>query len=1141
MSAASYTPRHSRALSPPASVSSPSTVGPQTQRLNIVTRLAIEGSAKRDENVPIKMYMKLAVPVDNVVPGCTIPLFKEDNVKIIESEVHPLDSSSVPYNFSSGASPLLHNAARALSLPARSPHSYLTLFDQRSSTSSHYTGSLTSSDADVPALDEKYTGHILVSGYQVSFVLPSEFPPSSKLGSRLENGSDYTPVPIKLRGRRSSISEKNVLLFMAGISMMVPYLTRPQRAPWLLSIPTPRCLSNTVKLRIFPPDAPSTSSSFQSLSSGDGDSDPPSWDMTADPHVTRMTAIRRSPYQYQHFADDESSDSTSAPGFSDGVGIQGTFPSTERVRVRWATPVRSIEGGPREGRRRVGVTDARGEMFCTVLGRARDPTGVKEGVLVHVDYKASCQGVWYPGVATLLGMDVGLEARGCDVSWARGSDPGWEVSGGIGYTGHEIGGARQAHTIEKQTSFDMPTMNVAPNLQTPVAPNGHTPSRQSSISSTASLLRAPLPSQNVPEYSFESTPTTPGSETGMSSIFYNTTDNDTREPTRASSVARSESDAPLPSLPITLHLNINDLLPPNKTSFTFSLRGIVLIAPRSPTSPAAHDDSSQGSDPDDESRGLVVSLPRFRVLAADSEKIETTVRNGMEASVDAVDLYTSSDPKARKTELARGARSRTSSQGGRVALRPLARALTASPLAVRRDDTDPFVRPASRARTPDLHRTASIPAFRDSLNAALKLVRDGPLMIPYVDAVVTPLSSGETSPPHAYAVCVKLPAPADVESEWLDFGLGHASPAQGAEKGATSPMRVQIVSASLDGVPIKYETTATANTPPTADSLAFERMSGKAWETWVRVRTGASRGGGSVEIMYIVKENNGSSRNSKGKERARDGVALDIILPAFSIPVGRLQVKVEVPFDFEIASLQSNLTSRPTSDGHHRLDQFALGEFFYSQIRAHIVPRRRSPGVSSLWTSASSLVRTAACIAPAIFSVVLLILLLGMYNDIGRLRSSIERCGAPAGQAWAGAEAPTVTITATVVSRSTNAGQWVAEPAMPTEPGAAADPAAMPTPTSVTMIDVSSPSSRSRGDPLPPLPPPPPPPPPPKQETSAHGERYALSPIQRLPLLWPIQFEIPFTREQALEAFNGGLNVAWQVLRRIYHYPLDPP
>jgi hypothetical protein len=58
-----YTPRHSRTTSPPLSTATPSTVGPQTQRLNIVTRLVVEGSAKRSESVPIKMYMKVCRPL----------------------------------------------------------------------------------------------------------------------------------------------------------------------------------------------------------------------------------------------------------------------------------------------------------------------------------------------------------------------------------------------------------------------------------------------------------------------------------------------------------------------------------------------------------------------------------------------------------------------------------------------------------------------------------------------------------------------------------------------------------------------------------------------------------------------------------------------------------------------------------------------------------------------------------------------------------------------------------------------------------------------------------------------------------------------------------------------------------------------
>ncbi len=586
--------------------------------------------------------------------------------------------------------------------------------------------------------------------------------------------------------------------------------------------------------------------------------------MTADPHVTRMANSRRSTYQYQHFADDESSDSASAPGFSDGFGIQGTFPSTERIRLRWAAPVRSIENGARAGRRRVGVTDVRGEMLCTISGRGRDSTTGKEGVLVHLDYKGTCQGIWYPGVATLLGMDVGLEATGCEVSWVKGSD-----------------------STEKQTAFNMPTMPIS-HLPTPATPNGHNSSRHSSISSTSSLLRAPLPPQNVPEYSFESSPTTPGSEAGLSSVFYTTTENDTREATRASSVVQSESDAPLPSLPITLHLNINDMLPPNKNIFTFSIKGIVLVTQRS----SEGDESPHTSDADDKSRGLLISLPRFRILAADTEQIETTVRNNIDSPTDVVEVSSSSDPKARKVELVRGARTRVSSRGGFVSLRPLRVQLPRTPVSTQSTTRrDSISRPTEYQRTPGIHRAASSSALRES---ALKPIRDGPLMIPYAHATVTLLCTEGASIP--YAVCIRLPALSDADNEWLNFGLGHVSPPQSTEKGPAGPVHVQIVAASLDGVPVKFETTTIAKRELSAGSaLVFEQMSGKEWETWVRVRTGSSSCG-NVEITYIVNEHkNDPGKKGKGKERATAGSGLDIILPSFSIPVGRLQVDIAAP------------------------------------------------------------------------------------------------------------------------------------------------------------------------------------------------------------------------------------------------------
>ena len=84
------------------------------------------------------------------------------------------------------------------------------------------------------------------------------------------------------------------------------------------------------------------------------------------------------------------------------------------------------------------------------------------------------------------------------------------------------------------------------------------------------------------------------------------------------------------------------------------------------------------------------------------------------------------------------------------------------------------------------------------------------------------------------------------------------------------------------------------------------------------------------------------------------------------------------------------------------------------------------------------------------------------------------------------------------------------------------------------MIDITSPQpaadkrERERARPL-------------SGDASAHGEHNALLPIERLPLWPPIRFELPFTREQALDVVEQCLGVAWQILRRAYHFPLDPP
>lgn len=162
-------------------------------------------------------------------------------MKILTSQVHPIDHASVPYNFSSTVSPLLHNAARALNLPARSMETYNSVFNlspasTTSSVSSNRISKSTNGSTtgeNVAPIDGQYTGHILVSGYHISYVLPKNFPSRNRDGRSTDNeGEGFTRPPM----RRPSVGERNTAQFMAAIDMWVPYVSRPPRSPYLVSL-----------------------------------------------------------------------------------------------------------------------------------------------------------------------------------------------------------------------------------------------------------------------------------------------------------------------------------------------------------------------------------------------------------------------------------------------------------------------------------------------------------------------------------------------------------------------------------------------------------------------------------------------------------------------------------------------------------------------------------------------------------------------------------------------------------------------------------------------------------------------------------------------------------------------------------------
>lgn len=620
--------------------------------------------------------------------------------------------------------------------------------------------------------------------------------------------------------------------------------------------------------------------------------------------MTRSSSKRLSRNNsYNNFADDESSDSSTV-GFSDGCGIQGTFPSVDRIRLRWATPSKHVDVAESDGRRRVGVRDVKGEMTCIVLGKAKNEISGSEGIMVEVEYKGTCKGVWFGGVATLLGMDVGLEAKGSDVSWVQGLEPKWLVGGSTGYTGFDTGAS--PNVAPRQPSKESSGIFVSPS-----SPDGRSSSvmisrhsSNSSTASTASLLRAPLPAANVAEYSFEgSTPSLSGSGT-MSSIesLPQGTPEDITRPSSALSVYADPGVRP-PAAPITIHINMNDLLPPSKNIFTFNIAGTILVTPRRRSYGSGSSSSSPVSD--DETDPEPISLPKFTIFTADSESTFTVIRNEVEGAT--VEVYNIAgdlrDAQTRKTVLQKGGLARCGTDGGRITLRSIISTFA----RIKGVETTPNGRkPLSRPRTPNgVPRVSSSSSLRQAhptTATMLRPKRDGPLMIPSVDITVTPLLLGDVDLSNVYAVRVCLPAPTDANSEWLEFGLAQPSPSSSTvslvDEDHSKQPRVDIASASVEGVPVHFETSAAVKQEQSEledFGVPFEEMSGKEWISWVRVHVGEA-GGGNVQVDYVVKDRNDdadSTGNRKTKKRAKDGILFNVFLPTFQLPVGRLVVNVE--------------------------------------------------------------------------------------------------------------------------------------------------------------------------------------------------------------------------------------------------------
>ncbi|KAG8826538.1 hypothetical protein FRC19_008697 [Serendipita sp. 401] len=901
-----------RAFSPPPqSQSAPSTVGtlqnnPLSSR--IVQKLAIEGRCNgEDEGASLRLFMKIVLPLDGLVGGASIPLFPEENVRIVTSKVHPLDSSSTPYAFSSTAVPLLHKAARALNLPPRSNKSYYTFLGipppSPIITSPADPSSSRRATAAAP-LPLSVTGEINVSNFHICFILPRILPTRGALLA----DSDFDRTP---RNRRGSLVEGKNIVFMAGVEIFVPFLSRPPRSPYLLSLPLPRCLSNHIKLRVAPPQRPAFGE------------DPPPWDLSSDPVVSYKHSYGSRSTSYEQMADDEVSleDSLEASAHISSVGgVQGTFPSSDRIRIRWAAPLSRSQGpnAPADGRHRIGVEEANGFIHCTILGVDRE-----DRTKLKFDYEGICRGMWFPGVATQVGLDVMLDGKGRSISWA-GDDSHWEVSGDATLTG--VDGAYTP-------GYEQDTQHQIEEISSRMSRSAL--SQRTSSYGGSSLLQTALPTNSMlPDYSFETTPSPT-----VSMI------NSTGTPYGDSSTSSAIILPKEPNKPITLFLNIGNLPPPPKNEFHFKISGTILVG------------NSKEGDVDDDEEDDALELPTLRVLPASKSRAEFSVTSEMREPIEVIlpqekrssrpgltnGLHT---PPVRRKTLKRRATIRAD-DGISIVMTP-------------RKSESPKESPFSRYQATPRHvgheslagmtRTPRTPRANLISSPAS---RGSSYPIPWVRATVTLLPSSKQ---HSHAVQFTVPAVAVTDSV-LSFGVCIPSSLANGNDAA-----IEIVSATADGMNLPVEVfprggilddgVEDAETDErNLKMMEFTSASGELkkdeigdlalrdMDSWVRV-VAPDRVIGNLEIHYLVARES----TKPAKKSVSRGEQVSLLLPSFHLSVGTYTANIHTPSGYKDPLLLSNFHQQ--EDG--RISHYRLPGYFYPQVRVQIEAIQQEAGPNVL-------------------------------------------------------------------------------------------------------------------------------------------------------------------------------------------------
>ena len=853
----------------------------------------------------------------------------------------------------------------------------------------------------------------------------------------------------------------------------------------------PRCLDNHLKLRI---STPATNSSTPiphgSLYSASSEDDTPGWDFLTDPPVSRKLDKPLRKNTYQQSADDEHSDSPSGPSVPGTELILGAYQSTDLLHVRWAPPAGRRKGLAKteDGMRRVGIERTVGKTRCEVMGRERHY--VKLGIM----YDGVCTGLWHPGVATMLGMDIALDVKGRHVSWPEDGMAGWAVSGGNGFGGLHSEG--HPGNISRKSSFE----STASSTFLPTLANKSVPPPRG----TASLLRAPLPNQNTPDYSFENSPgatpspTMPPSGSASPHLSHVTPGPETK---------LSKSDVS-PGKSITLKVNLLKLLPPTKNEFNFSVKGTILL------------------DVEEEN---FVPLPTFHVLGSDKEKIDVIVSSSMHGFIQ----IGSHPPDGPTRTLGLREEVRCEDSVGLV-FQP--RKSSAVPATQAKNRTPPRVQ--SRIHSPRIK-------VEEPSNASdTRPTSAQPAHIPCVLTTVTPLPR---SAQHTHCLRVTIPAYA-LDTDTIEFGL--ALPQHAALHPSSSA--VDVLYASYAGRHVHAEVLPrdTDMLSPTLSGLDAFRESQIVGEMqfWVIVHLAdVEADSGTVEIVYLVGDDEERRGSDIGKGKAKEEIGLDVLLPCFRLPVSRYEVEVDCPSSM-------NRTLFPKEDG---FDAMLLAGFDphvkYSTLPNHHTTYANAPKLTHYWLPAgffpvlsllllpspegisqghkrSRTRRTADTVlkvVPQIMTLALLYLVVSMGSEVRQVRDTIDAAaralvnGVPYSQVdwgdgadpaakhrwWTQDQFVTAVSSDVATATATTIASWERETVRPATP--------------TVDLGEATPVPEKR---------------PPRTEKRSGHPKAVLIPLPAVPLL---SWKMPLSSE-AKEIMVKGFTRAWYFLLRVWNYPLDP-